>query len=244
MTVKVSGKQKDVIDYLLHKIKTEYLSPGDKLDTEVSISKAIGVTRATVREATRYLVDNNIIYRVKGSGLYVGEQANKVSKAFHHALSPFDQQAQKKGLEGNRKVISVSLKAVPSVQIAHTLRLKPNEMVFYIERLMLFGNKPVALEKTCIPTTVLSDIDFKEIEKSKYSYIESKTGKLIKTREQDITAFSLDDENISELLEVPLGQAMIELQEVVYFDDGSPCEHNTAIINSDLFNIHQVTKRD
>jgi GntR family transcriptional regulator, mannosyl-D-glycerate transport/metabolism system repressor len=244
MTVRVAGKQKDVIDYLLEKIKSQYLAPGDKLDTEVSISKAIGVTRATVREATRYLVDNNIIYRVKGSGLYVGAQASKLSQAFHHALSPFDTQAESKGVEANRKVLSVSLVEVPSIQIAHALKLKPSDKVFYIERLMLFGTKPVALEKTCIPMTVLSDIELNEIEKSKYAYIESKTGKLIKTREQDITAFNLEDEVVSQLLDVSLGQAMIELQEVVYFDDGSPSEYNIAIINSDLFNLHQITKRD
>ncbi|WP_372378057.1 GntR family transcriptional regulator [Vibrio natriegens] len=174
----------------------------------------------------------------------MGSHATNFTKAFQHALSPFDSQAEKNGVKGNRKVISVSIIEVPSIPIAHALKIKPDEKVFYFERLMLFGEKPVALEKTCIPTTVLSDVDFKEMEKSKYAYIEAKTGKLIKTREQDITAFNLDDANISELLEVDMGQAMIELREIVYFDDGLPSEYNIAIINSDLFNIHQITNRE
>lgn len=242
MTARSTGKQKDVIDYIINKIKSEFLLPGDKLDTELSISKAIGVTRATVREATRSLVESNIIYRVKGSGLYVG--SNKPTNKSFHALSPFDAQAERKGFVGIRKVLSVKLIQVPSVQIAHSLKIKPNDKVFYIDRLMMFGMQPVALEKTCIPISVLSDVDFNELEKSKYAYVERVTGKAIKTREQDITAFNIDNDYVCDLLKVDKWQAMIELQEVVYFDDGQPFEFNTAIINSDLFNIHQITNRD
>lgn len=239
----VTNKQKYVIEYILDKIKNSVLSPGDKIDTELSISKSVGVTRATVREATRHLVEKNVIYRVKGSGLYVGSDANEPKSSFH-ALSPFDSQAQKNGFDGNRKVLSACISKVPSVQIAHSLKIKPTENVYIIERLMMFGTKPVALEKTCIPMSVISTIEFQELEKSKYTYIEKATGKKIKTREQDISAFNLEDERVCELLGVEKMQAMIELREVVYFDDGLPFEFNVAIINSDLFNIHQVSQRE
>jgi GntR family transcriptional regulator, mannosyl-D-glycerate transport/metabolism system repressor len=243
MAIDVVGKKKHVIEYLLDKINTLSLSPGDKLDTEVSISKAMGVTRATVREATRYLVDNNLVYRVKGSGLYVGSPTGQLSKTIH-ALSPFDIQAHKKGVNSRRKVVSFSVIEISSVYISHGLKLKPKDKVFFIERLMFFGDQPVALEQTYIPITVISDIEINEIEQSKYSYIESKTGKLIKTRDQNITAFNLLDSNVSNLLEVKLGQAMIELREIVYFDDNTPFEYNVAIINSSKFNIHQISKLD
>lgn len=243
MNNNITGKQKDVIEYILNKIKDSSLAPGDKIGTELALSKAIGITRSTVREATRYLVENNTIYRVKGSGLYVGYKVDKPSASFH-ALSPFDSQAKEKGLEGKRKVLLARVTSVPSVQIAHSLKIKPTEKVYYIERLMMFDSTPVALERICIPMSLIPYIEFQEFEKSKYSYIEKVTGKLIKTREQNIRAFKVEDKNSCDLLGVKAGQAMIELQEVVYFDDGMPFEFNTAIINSDLFNIHQTTSRE
>lgn len=240
----ITEKQRDVIEYILNKIQDNFLTPGDRLDSELAISKAIGVTRTTVREATRYLVDKKTIYRVKGSGLYVGSDIDPLEKEQSSTQSNFDKQAEKNGEDSRRKVISASISSIPSVQIAHSLRVKPNEKVYVIERLLSFGTKPVALEKTYIPLTILSDLQFQEMEKSKHSYLEKMTGKKIKTREQDISAFNLNDEKACDLLDVSEGQAMIELREVVYFVDGTPCEYNISTINSDLFNIHQVIHKE
>lgn len=241
MTFKLTGKQQEVIDFIERKIASANLSPGDKLDTETGIAKHLGITRVTVREATRSLVEQGVVYRVKGSGLYVGSGQAAPSGNFH-ALSPFDEQAQKAGQSAVRRVISCAIIEVPNVQIAHALRIKPNEKVYYIERLMSFGNMPVAFEQTHIPVAICGAFEFNQIEHSKYGYMEQMTGKKVQTREQDISAFNLRDTELAELLNVDEGQAMIELREVVSFDDGTPFEYTIATINSDLFNIHQVTR--
>jgi GntR family mannosyl-D-glycerate transport/metabolism transcriptional repressor len=46
----ITEKQKEVVDYILLKIKEDDLLPGDKLDTEIAIAKNLGITRATVRK--------------------------------------------------------------------------------------------------------------------------------------------------------------------------------------------------
>lgn len=243
MNLKLIGKKKEVIDFIEKKIKQEQLSSGDKLETESGIAKRLGITRTTVREATRYLVETGVIYRVKGSGLYVGTGEDVHSGQFH-SLSPFDYQAEKAGKKGIRQVLSAAIITVPSVQIAHALKIKPTEKVYYIKRLMSFGSMPVSLERIHIPSTVADGFQFNNIEKSKYGYIEELTGKKIFTREQDIAAFNLRDEETAGLLKVDIDQAMIELREIVCFDDGSPFEYTIAVINSDLFNIHQIIRRE
>ncbi|AWX13966.1 GntR family transcriptional regulator [Mergibacter septicus] len=243
MDSQLTGKKKEVVQYIEQKIQQEGLSAGDKLDTESNIAKALGITRMTVREATRYLVELGIVYRIKGSGLYVGTM-KKTGRGSFHVLSPFDYQAKKAGKIGIRQVISVAIIEVPNVQIAHALKIKPKDRVYYIERLMSFGTMPVALEQIHIPTNISESFQFNRIEESKYAYLESLTGKKVHTREQDISAFNLNDPEIVNLLKVDVGQAMIELREVVYFDDGTPFEYTIATINTDLFNIHQITSRN
>ncbi|MDD1795530.1 GntR family transcriptional regulator [Enterovibrio makurazakiensis] len=242
MTIKVTGKQQEVIDFIEQKISSANLKSGDKLDTEAGIAKHIGITRSTVREATRYLVEQGVIYRVKGSGLYVGSGLPVQSGNFHE-LSPFDHQAQQAGQSAVRRVVSSAIIQVPTVQIAHALRIKPNEQVYYVERLMSFGNMPVSFEQTHIPVAICHGFEFNQIEQSKYGYMERLTGKKVQMREQDISAFNLHDTELAEMLGVDTGQAMIELRELVSFEDGTPFEYTVATINSDLFNIHQVTKR-
>lgn len=243
MTSKVTGKKKEVIDFIERKVREENLVAGDKLDSESAIAKSLGITRTTVREATRYLVDAGKVYRVKGSGLYVGTGDDVHSGKFH-SLSPFDYQAEKAGKKAVRQVISAAIIPVPSLQIAHALKIKPTDHVYYIQRLMCFGYMPVALECIHISVTVANGFQFNQIEKSKYGYIEELTGKKIFTREQDITAFNIRDQEVADLLKVDIDQAMIELREVVCFEDGSPFEYTIATINSDLFNIHQIIRRE
>lgn len=242
MTLALTGKKQIVIEFIENKIAQNKLAAGAKLDSESGIAKALGITRATVREATRYLVEKGIVYRVNGSGLYVGSAGPKTAHNFH-VLSPFDKQATQAGKSANRKVLSTAIIEVPSIPIAHALRIKPNEKVYYIERLMSFGNMPVSFERIHIPASICDMFDFSRVEQSKYHYMEQLTGKKVQLREQDISAFNLNDSGLAELLRVDEGQAMIELRELVSFDDGTPFEYTVTTINSDLFNIHQVIHR-
>ncbi|HAS63024.1 MAG TPA: GntR family transcriptional regulator [Vibrio sp.] len=242
MTLVLTGKRQVVVEFIENKIAENQIPSGEKLDTESGIAKALGITRATVREATSYLVEKGIIYRVNGSGLYVGS-ANKQHQDDFQVISPFDHQAEQAGQSAIRKVLSIDIIDVPSVQIAHALRIDTNDKVYCLERLVSFGYMPVSYEKVHIPTSVCELDEINQLEESKYSHMEQITGKKVQLREQAISAFNLNDSKQAALLKVDEGQAMIELRELVSFDDGTPFEYTVAVINSDLFNIHQVLRR-
>lgn len=55
-------------------IKEKKMTAGDKLPTEMELSKILGVGRNTVREALRMLVSRNIITIRHGSGSFVSEK--------------------------------------------------------------------------------------------------------------------------------------------------------------------------
>jgi len=235
----ITEKQREVVDYILKKIKDDGLLPGDKLDTEIAIAKNIGITRATVREATRILIEQQRIYRVKGSGLFVGSIGVSNHSGRFHALSPFDYQAQKHGYKGVRKVISASIIRVPSHDMAQALRIKNSDKVYKILRLMCFDDIPVALEHSHLPVSLFNSMEFSKLEISKFSYIEQITGKKI----QNLAAINLTDADILALLKLKENDAVIELTETVFLDDGTPCEVNIAIINTRIFPLRQDSRR-
>ncbi|CAX61836.1 GntR family transcriptional regulator [Erwinia billingiae] len=239
----ITEKQREVVDYILKKIKDDGLLPGEKLDTEISIAKNIGITRATVREATRILIEQQRIYRVKGSGLFVGSIGISNQSGRFHALSPFDYQAQKHGHKGVRKIISVSIMKVPSADMAQALRIKNSDQVYKILRLMCFDDIPVALEHIHLPVNLFSSMEFSKLEISKYSYIEELTGKKVQLRDQNLTALNLTDPDIIALLKLTENDAVIQINETVFLDDGVPCEVNIAIINTRLFPLKQNSQR-
>lgn len=59
---------------ILHYIKESNLKPGDKLPTEVELSKMLGVGRNTVREALRLLLSRNIVNIRQGAGSFVSDK--------------------------------------------------------------------------------------------------------------------------------------------------------------------------
>ncbi|HDG9810401.1 TPA: GntR family transcriptional regulator [Raoultella ornithinolytica] len=243
MADNITEKQQEVIDYIFKKIKDDELLPGDKLDTEIAIAKALKLTRATVREATRILIEQERIYRIKGSGLYIGSIGKSNHSGKFHALSPFDYQAQKSGHKGIRKVISASIIKVPDAAMAQALRIKNSDSVYKILRLMCFDDIPVSLEYIHFPATLFSSMEFKELEISKYSYIERITGKGVQRRAQNVRAFNATDEEMIRLLNIQPHDAMMELYEVVYLDDGTPFEVNISIVNTNILHLKQISER-
>jgi len=71
MSGNITTKQLKVINYITKLIEENNLSTGEKIDTEVNIAKILDVTRTTVREATRHLLEEGLVYRVRNSGLHV-----------------------------------------------------------------------------------------------------------------------------------------------------------------------------
>lgn len=239
----ITEKQKEVVDYILLKIKEDGLSPGDKLDTEIAIARNLGITRATVREATRLLIEQQRIYRVKGSGLFVGSTGKSNHSGKFHALSPFDFQAQKSGHKGIRRIIKFGIIKVPTPEMAQSLRIKNSDQVYKILRLMCFDDIPVALEHVHLPVNMFENMEVSELEFSKYSYIESITGKKVQRREQNLTAINASDDFIINCLNLKDNDAVMEIYETVFLDDGTPCEVNIAIINTRYFPLKQNSSR-
>ena len=67
----------DIAEVLLSQIVVEkkYL-PGDKLPNEIDLSKELGVSRITLREAIRILVTRHVLEIKRGKGTFVREDYN------------------------------------------------------------------------------------------------------------------------------------------------------------------------
>ena len=54
------------------------LAPGDKLPNEVELSRQLGVSRATLREAIRDLTVQGVLEVRRGKGTFVSEQVGEI----------------------------------------------------------------------------------------------------------------------------------------------------------------------
>ena len=244
MSGNVTTKQLKVINYITNLIEEKNLSAGEKIDTEVNIAKILDVTRTTVREATRHLLDEGLVYRVRKSGLHVGSFERNINlTGKFNVISHFDYQAKKQGYKGSRKVLSASIIPVPSEELASLLKLKRSDFVYKIVRLMFFDDIPVSIEFTLIPANLFDQFEFSQLEISKFGYIEEITGKKVKKRIQNIMAMNVDDKNIEDSLNIVKNTALLKLEEVTYLEDDTPCEQNTSFIKAEYHPIQNIIER-
>ena len=64
-------------------------SPGDKLPNEIELSKILGVSRTTLREAVKILVTAGILEIKRGKGTFVSENAENVDKTNLDSIDAF-----------------------------------------------------------------------------------------------------------------------------------------------------------
>lgn len=66
-----------VIDVIVSSIIRGELKPGDKLPTEMELSKNLGVARNSIREAIKILVAYGVIYIKRAGGTFVCDSYNQ-----------------------------------------------------------------------------------------------------------------------------------------------------------------------
>ena len=64
-----------VIDYVTNYISSNRLTEGDRLPTEQQISESLNLSRISVQRGIKRLEKDGIVYRVQGSGTFVGSAA-------------------------------------------------------------------------------------------------------------------------------------------------------------------------
>ena len=72
--INLSQKTADIIKNRI--INEQVLLPGDKLPNENELSNELGVSRATLREAIRILVNDGLLTVYRGKGTFVSEKAD------------------------------------------------------------------------------------------------------------------------------------------------------------------------
>ena len=66
-----------IAEIIAEEIKSENLKEDDKIKSEREYCEKYGVSRATIREAIKYLEKNNYVYRAQGRGTFVSPKVFK-----------------------------------------------------------------------------------------------------------------------------------------------------------------------
>lgn len=160
MSVWVSEPRKlladTVRDRILDQILDGSMPLGSKLPAEPELCEQHGVSRATIREAVRGLVEEGYLSRAHGSGTFV-----KFRPIARHSLErnlSYTELISQAGFQVACTLLEVQ-PGIPTAEEAERLRINVSESVLRLERVHSADGRPVIYSTAVIPQHIVEDVD-------------------------------------------------------------------------------------
>lgn len=227
-----------VIEEIKRDIQMERYKEKEKLPSEFQLSKELGVSRATLREALRILEEENVVSRKHGVGTFVNPKPIFSS-----------------GIEQLNSVTSMILNSgrIPGSQYLSTdllvpmeddkLKFSPKEIhtIAQIERVRTADGEPVVFCIDKIPEGIIP-LDRVHKEDSLFKLIEEYSHKRITYAVTYIEPIGYHD-RIYDILNCDPEQSLLLLNQMHYTEEDEPVLYSANYFRSDVFSFHVLRKR-
>jgi GntR family transcriptional regulator len=204
-------------DVLLEEITSSQLPPGTKLPTEGQLSERFGVSRATVRDAVRALIEAGYVVRRRGSGSYVTER-RRMPHGLDATLS-YLAMIESAGFRAGMHVVEAAFE--PCAEDDGRLQLSPGDTVLAVERVRTADDRPVIYSHDRIPARLLrTDLDLRELDPSLFALLRS-CGHEADHATATLRAVASTD-RVAKMLRIRKGKPLLYIEEIDYDREGTP----------------------
>lgn len=213
------------------------MKPGDQLPTESELCDEFGVSRITVRRAVDELAGDGLVVREQGRGTFVANPVitNSIRETFQNDVAGFHREQTAQGNRVTTRVLCNHV--ITDSSAAAALGLSPNDELIELERLRYVNGILHQHVRTYLPASrypaVLSQ-DFSE--GSLFAFLESRYGVQLK-RNDLLVRVVATDEDLSGLLNVPVGTPLLAIDSSVFDGSQTPVAFGTASHTPDQSSI-------
>ncbi|SDJ00802.1 GntR family transcriptional regulator [Salimicrobium halophilum] len=227
-----------VIEQLKKDIKGGVYKEREKLPSEFQLSKKLGVSRATLREALRILEEENLVTRRHGVGTFVNPKP--MFSAGIEELDSVTGMIAAFGKKPGSQYLSAEL-VEPTEEDRE--RFHPIELhkIAKLERVRTADGEPVVYCVDKLPEGVIPLKDVKETD-SLFNLIEEYTQKTITYAVTHIEPIGYHD-IVSPVLKSAPEEALLLLKQMHYTADDEPLLLSLNYFRADKFSFHVLRRR-
>lgn len=211
---------------------------GERLLNEPELSKKLGVSRATLREAMRTFETQGLIRRRQGSGTYV-VKVHKLESGLE-TLESVETIAKRQGL-----AISVSDLEAEEMKadkaLAEKLSVSTGAKVTRVRRVIRTTERPVAYLVDFLPATVFSAKELPENFRGSLLNLLLERGDVLKSSRAEVTAIGATAE-VGKAMEVQRGDVLLHFLAQLYNAEGKVVDYSMSYFIPGYFNFHIVRK--
>lgn len=226
-----------VIEEIREKINNGELQSGERLPSETSLAKELGVSRNTLREALRILEEENIIIRKHGIGTFVNRKP--VFQGGIEELFSITELIEREGKEPGTEILFTGY-VEPHQDDIKELELKEDEQVFLVKRVRTAGDTPLVYCIDKVPDSILQK-GYKLREESIFNSLED-AGIVIHHAESQISTISYHNE-ISKIMNCDHHSPLLVLRQVHFDDSNRPVLYSINYFRSDQITFNVLRRR-
>ena len=225
----------EIKKYILKQIDDGIYKEGIMLPPEKEFTELFQTSRMTVRRAFDDLIQDGVLIRKRGSGLFLSPK--KIEKTLLSISTQHDEDIRK--LFKNISIKLIDFKTVNSHYIVRNELGIEDEDAYQIKRIQLGDNHPIVYENIFLPARYFSKIkkkdcllSMREITKNHF-YLKDRTFKRHITVES-----ALATKNLSSLLQIPVNSPVLKLRIVIEDINGQLCFCGINTYSGDNFNFY------
>ncbi|TFJ94714.1 GntR family transcriptional regulator [Lentibacillus salicampi] len=240
MSLKIDSRHLylQVIDQIKRDIESGKYKTKQKLPSEFQLSRDLGVSRATLREALRILEEENIVTRRHGVGTFVNPKP--IFSSGIEQLNSVTNMIEQSGKMPGSQFLSTEIQEPTEDE---QLKFSPKKMntLAKIERVRTADNVPVVFCIDKLPVGLIP-LDCVHKADSLFKLMEEFSGKHIAYAVTYIEPVSYHD-RIYDILKCDPEQSLLLLKQMHYTDEDEPVLYSANFFRSDLFSFHVLRKR-
>jgi DNA-binding GntR family transcriptional regulator len=206
------------------------LEVGERLDNEILLAEALGLSRPTMRRAIQELVDKGLLVRKRGVGTQVVQ--GQVRRSVE--LTSLYDDLRRSGREPSTSVLHLGTEPAPD-HVATQLGLTAGTEVTRLDRLRLTGGQPLAVMINFLPTE-LGITDRDQLAGGGLYDLLRRKGVHIRIAHQRIGARPATPQE-GELLKEKAGSPLLTMQRTAFDDIGRAVEYGSHVYRPEMYSF-------
>ena len=196
----------------------------EPLPDQFALAAEFGTSRMTIQQAMRQLIVEGLVYTRQGQGTFIRKNFLQLSQWDIHG-SDYAGATETWGHLGKveSQVIRFELR-FPTDKEQASLLINADAPVYDFVRLRLLNGEPLSLDTTVMPVSLVPGLSKAHLESSVFRYVQDNLGLKMMGSYRVVRALKpseLDQQH----LHCEASDPILEVEQVIYLDDGTPLEY-------------------
>lgn len=233
---KPQPRYEEIASYL--RARAEAAEPDERLPSDADLCTQFDVSRMTARQAVQVVVNEGLVYRIRGHGTFRAPQ--RIHRILGSPLS-FTENMKRRGLKASSKVLEFG-PVMPSSGDAEALAIPPDSTAIVLERLRFADGNPMAIERAVI-SPILSSVLESDVSSGSLHTIFENLGHSPMRVHATVSARRAVKRERDLLNQSSTGVVLVE-RRVISDQDGVPLERTQTLYAADRYEFDAVMYRN